>query len=292
MIYTMKLRTCLRPFVLQIQPRRCLKVFPLPLAVVLAVGPLAAQIPNDSAARDPHAVQPERPTVATHAGTVARGWIELEEGAEWDRFDDRSKGFLAPTNLKIGLAPRAQLNLLVNLVRDRFDGAPFLLGDVTIGVKYRILDDDRILGDFAVLPAVKFPTGADGAGTGTTDFSLLFISSRQLGPVAFDLNVGQTRRTGDGTEVPKIASIWTASFGFPVTGPLGGVFEIFGYPHTSGPVGNKATAAVLVGPTLMVREWLSLDAGIIAPLTGPQPRALYAGFVWNFGCVLPRRMCH
>jgi hypothetical protein len=230
--------------------------------------------------------------VATHAGTVTRGWIELEEGAEWDRFDDRSQGFLAPTNLKIGLAPRTQLNLLLNLVRDRIEGAPLLLGDLTIGVKYRIVDDDRILGDFAILPAVKFPTGAEGAGTGTTDFSLLLISSRQIGPVAVDLNVGQTRRTGDGTEAPKTASIWTASFGFPVTGPLGGVFEIFGYPHTSGPVGNNASAAVLVGPTLLVREWLSLDAGIIAPLTGPQPHAVYAGLVWNFGCVLPRRMCH
>src|SRR5438477_10891022 len=107
--------------------RAVLTLFPLLASATLLSAQTSA---TDSAARDPHAVQPERPTVATHAGTVARGWIELEEGAEWDRFDDRSKGFLAPTNLKIGLAPRAQLNLLVNLVRDRFDGAPFLLGDV------------------------------------------------------------------------------------------------------------------------------------------------------------------
>ena len=31
-------------------------------------------------AKDPHAAQPERPTVATHAGTVARGWFEIETG--------------------------------------------------------------------------------------------------------------------------------------------------------------------------------------------------------------------
>jgi hypothetical protein len=261
------------------------------IAASANVRSLAAQSPNDSTARDPHAVQPERPTVATHAGTVARGWIELEDGGEWDRFDDGTRGFVAPTNLKIGLASRAQLNLLVNLVKDQRSNAPLLVGDLTIGVKYRIVDDDRILGDFAILPALKLPTGAEGAGTGTTDFSLLLISSRQVGPVAIDLNVGQTRRTGDGTEVPKISHIWTASFGFPVTGPIGGVFEIFGYPRTSGPIGSKAITAVLLGPTLLLRDWLALDAGIIAPISGPQPHAVYTGFVWNFGCVLPRCMC-
>ncbi len=61
---------------------------------------------SDSTARDPHAVQPERPTVATHAGTVARGWIEIEEGGEWDRLADGTRSFIAPTNLKIGLASR------------------------------------------------------------------------------------------------------------------------------------------------------------------------------------------
>src|ERR1700688_2765409 len=37
----------------------------------------ATQSIRDSTARDPHSVQPERPTVATHAGTVAPGWVEL-----------------------------------------------------------------------------------------------------------------------------------------------------------------------------------------------------------------------
>ncbi len=268
MIYTVKLRACLI-------------LFPF-LATTANFGPLAAQSTTDSTARDPHAVQPERPTVATHAGTVARGWIELEEGAEWDKFDDGTRGFVAPTNLKIGLASRAQVNLLVNIARDR-RSAPLLLGDLTIGIKYRIVDDDRILGDFAVLPAVKLQTGARGAGTGTTDFSLLLISSRQVGPVAVDLNVGQTKRSGDGTQAPKNASIWTASFGFPVAGAVGGVFEVFGYPHTSGPIGNKSIAALLAGPTLLAREWLAFDAGVIVPITGPQPRAFYTGFVWNFG---------
>ena len=252
-----------------------------------------AQSPQDSTARDPHAVQPERPTVATHAGTVARGFVELEEGGEWDKAPDGTRTFLAPTNLKIGLGSRAQLNLLVNIISDRaIPGGFFAAGDITVGVKYRIVDDDPILGDFAILPGIKLPTASQsGAGTGTTDFSLLLISSHQLGPVAMDLNVGQTRRSGGGRSAPKTAGIWTASFGWPVSGPLGATVEIFGFPRTTGPLGTKGIAAVLIGPTFLARKWLGLDAGIIAPITGPQPKAIYTGFVWNFGCLAPRRVC-
>jgi len=273
--------------------RRSLIRCALVLLLAAVGGSIGAQAgPPDSTARNPHAVQPERPTVATHAGTVARGWVELEEGAEWDRAADGARSFVAPTNLKLGLAPRAQLNLLFNLIRNpRLSGASLAMGDLTVGVKYRIVDGDRILGDFAVLPALKLPTGAIAAGTGTTDFSLLLISSREVGPVAVDLNVGQTRRTGDGSDAPKIAGIWTASFGFPVTGPVGGTLEVFGYPRTRGPQATDAIAALLVGPTLLVREWLAFDAGMIVPITGPQPHAFYTGFVWNLGCVAARRVC-
>jgi ABC-type nitrate/sulfonate/bicarbonate transport system substrate-binding protein len=41
----------------------------------------------------------------------------------------------------------------------------------------------------------------------------------------------------------------------------------------------------------LLREWLAFDAGAIIPLGGPQPHALYTGFVWNVGCALPRRRC-
>ncbi len=155
----------------------------------------ATQSTRDSTARDPNSVQPERPTVATHAGTVTRGWVELEEGGEWDKAADGKRTFVAPTNLKIGLARRAQLNVLVNLITDPATGTSLAVSDVTLGVKYRIVDDAPIVGDFAILPAIKLPSATTSfAGTGTTDFSLLLVSSHQLGPVAMDLNVGLRRR--------------------------------------------------------------------------------------------------
>jgi Putative MetA-pathway of phenol degradation len=263
-------------------------------AVLIPRATFSQTADTSSRSRNPHAVQPERPTVATHAGTVARGWMELEEGGEWDRAPDKTKSFFAPTNLKTGLGSRAQLNLMINVIKATgVARGNFSPGDLTIGIKYRIVDDERLLGDFAVLPAIKFPTASQssGAGTGTTDLSLLLISSRNLGPVSMDLNIGGTWRSANRSGAPRTAAIWTASFGFPLIGQSGLVAEVFGYPRTSHVNGAAPIAAFLTGPTFTAREWLAFDAGVIVPITGAQPHAAYAGFVWNLGCVLPRGSC-
>jgi hypothetical protein len=98
-----------------------------------------------------------------------------------------------------------------------------------------------------------------------------------------DLNVGYTRRSGDGLAAPRSATVWTASFGGPAIGSIGWVAELYGFPATSGPAGQDAIVAVLVGPTLGLRSWLTIDGGVIVPVTGPQPHAVYFGGVWNVG---------
>jgi hypothetical protein len=246
-------------------------------------GPTPSRAPAPTAI-DPHTAQPERPTVATHAGTVAPGWLEIETGVELDRYDDMSKGGSAPTVFKIGLAPRLQLGIGTPLVRT--PGArDYGLGDVSLGVKWRLVEDAPVLGDFAVLPSIKFPTGSSpkGLGTGTTDVGLLVISSHTIGDIAMDLNVGVVRRSGDGTGVPRTSTVWTASIGGPLRGALGFAAEIYGYPATSGPAGADQIVAALAGPTWTARGWLVFDAGIIVKLTGAQPAALYAGMTWNVG---------
>src|SRR3977135_3648167 len=65
---------------------------------------------------DPHETQPERPTVATHAGTVAPGWVEIEAGSEFDRYTARSWGWSVPVLSKIGIASRVQLNIQTPVV--------------------------------------------------------------------------------------------------------------------------------------------------------------------------------
>lgn len=231
--------------------------------------------------RNPHTAQPERPTVATHAGTVAPGWFEIETGVERDRVDPNITVLSTPTVFKIGLAPRVQLSVLGTVVRPSGESAG--LGDIAVGVKWRLVEDAPMLGDFAIFPAIKFPTGSAVTGTTTTDASVLLIASHQFGDVAMDLNVGYTHRSGNGAAAPTNATLWTASFGGPFSGRLGWVAECYGLPATSGPTGAPSFVAVLAGPTFTAQPWLVLDAGFIVPITGPQLHALYAGVTYNVG---------
>jgi hypothetical protein len=246
----------------------------------------AQQANSDSSTKDPHEVQPERPTVATHAGTVAPGWIEIEVGGERDHYSDGDNTLSFPTVVKIGVFPRAQVNVIASaLVGTVSNPSARGIGDVTLGLKYRLLDAATIVNDFAILPSVKFPSAsvARGLGSGTTDVSLLLISSRSVGATDVDINLGATQHFGADANTPTISTLWTFSAGFPVTGRLGCAAEVYGFPGTAGPGGAKEIIAILAGPTWQPVKWLAADAGIIEPVKGPQPRAFYAGLVWNVG---------
>ena len=214
---------------------------------------------------------------------MAPGYFEVETGVQGNRVDAGSRAYAVPTVLKVGLSSHLQLNL----------GSPaFLpgagqqagLGDVSVGVKWRLLDDHPVLGDFALLPTIKFPTGStsDGTGTGTTDAGLTAIASYDVHGVSMDLNVAYTR-VGVTSELSgPDAALWTASFGLPVAGRLSWVAELFGVPRVDGASPPPATA-LLTGPSFLVSPGLNLDLGIIAPIHGDMPNAIYAGLVWNLG---------
>ncbi len=227
------------------------------------------------AAASPHTANPERPTVATNAGTVAPGWFEIESGVERDRLGPGASSIATPTLLKFGVARRMQFDIALTTVRPPA-ARPWGIGDDAVALKWRLADGMPLLGDFAVQPSIKLPTGSRprGTGTGTTDYSLVVISSHALGPTALDLNLGYTRHS-DGTN----AALWTVSTGTTIAGPLALAAEIFGYPG----FGAGPSVGFLSGPTWTVHPWFVADAGFIANVSGLQPPALYAGLTWNVG---------
>jgi len=97
------------------------------------------------------------------------------------------------------------------------------------------------------------------------------------------VNAAYTRRSGDGTVAPRDATLWTMSWGGTVADNIGWTAELYGYPGTSGPAGQANIVALLAGPTFSIQNWLAADLGGIIPLTGPQPKAVYAGGVVNVG---------
>ena len=85
-----------------------------------------------------------------------------------------------------------------------------------------------MLGDSARQQTGKIPAGSaeHGTGTGTTDVGLLLISSHDWGDYALDINLGYTRRSGNGIVAPKNAMLWAVAAGAPVYHALGWVAEM------------------------------------------------------------------
>jgi hypothetical protein len=255
------------------------------LAVAFAAAATLAAA-QDATPPDPRQARPERPTVATHAYTVAPGIIELEIGGQWQRPDPQSTLLSIPALFKIGLGDRLQLDFFPGWVRLSQDSVAHSgPGDFVVGLKWHVAEDAPLLGDFAIQPSVKLATGslAKLTGTGTTDFTLLLISSHSFGELELDINAGYTRRSGDGSVAPKSATVWTFSASRPVTGRLSWGAEIFGYPGTSGASGSRPVVAFLTGPALEVDRSVVVDAGAIFDVTGFGGTAVYCGATWNIG---------
>jgi hypothetical protein len=252
----------------------------LVLAALLVPARAHAQAVN------PHDAQPERPTVGTHTGTVAPGWIEIETGFERQSTGALANSVAVPFVAKIGLTPHLHLNAAPGWKRDADDGSiENGITDLRLAMKWRFAEDLPIVGDLALQTAVSLPSGsADaGRGSGSPGINLLAISSQEFGRFAVDVNVGYTRFGGDGTIVPKNSTVWSVSTGFPVVGRLGWCAEVFGRPGTSGPAGAPPVVAFLTGPTVTVHGPLVLDGGAIFDITGFGKTTVYGGLTWNVG---------
>ena len=231
---------------------------------------------------DPHAAQPERPTVATHAYTMWPGWTEIEFGLELDRAGD-THVLSTPTTWKVGLVKNLQIEATSYYINQSDGESLSGIGDVFVSLKWRLADSLPVIGSFAIEPTVELPTGSAALSNGHFVGEFLLISSNQLGPVELDVNAGWFERLNDRATAPPTATLWTAAAGTPIIGSFGWQLEIFGYPGSHGPAGSAPIVGLLSGPTYGVHPWFVADAGIIVPLDGPQPHAVYVGLTWNMG---------
>jgi hypothetical protein len=128
---------------------------------------------------------------------------------------------LTPTVLKLGVAPRVKLEIASSFIHHSGTAPDYSgIGDASAALKWRVAEKAPVIGDFALQPSLKLPSGSatHGTGTGTTDVGLLLISSHDLGDYALDINAGYTRCSGDGSKAPRNATLWTVS-GIPLAVP-------------------------------------------------------------------------
>jgi hypothetical protein len=237
------------------------------VVVLLTAGP-----PDRLSAQSPRAANPERPTVATHAYTVAPGYAELEQGARAFGVDRFGEATAWEFNLKLGITDGVQFG---------FFGAGYLrtaggtgLGDVGWSVKVgRELSARSAV---AVVPAVTVPTGNEGRGLGAGRIlgSLVGVYSADLpAGLHFDFNAGPV---AIGAGRPQ----WFTSVGLARGGAVGVAFELFDF--TAGAAGPQQRG--LLGAALVtVAEWAVVDVGAVLGLTGESPDQLFLGVTTNVG---------
>jgi hypothetical protein len=222
----------------------------------------------------PRAANPERPTVATHAYTVAPGYAELEQGARAFGLNGFGEGTAWDLNLKIGLRPGVQLGIFgPAYVRT---GAGSGVGDVGASLKLRRTLSSRTA--VALVPAVTAPTGdaVRGLGAGRTLGSLVGVVSSDLpAGVHVDLNAGPV---GIGAGKAQ----WFTSFGLAHggIGPAGVAVELFDF--TGGGAGPRQRG-FLAALMLTVADWVVVDAGGVRGLVDGTPDQVFLGVTTNLG---------
>jgi len=225
-------------------------------------------------AQTPRAANPERPTVATHAYTVAPGFVEFEQGARAFGVDGLGEATSWDFNLKIGVRPGLQLGVFgAGYVRTAGGSG---VGDVGVSLKASRAVSPQVA--IAVVPAVTAPTGnaARGLGAGRALGSLVGVFSADLPKgFHFDANAGPV---GIGAGQPQwFTSVGLAHGGIGAVGLATELFDFTG--GGAGPRQRGFLAAVMV----TVAEWVVVDAGGVRGLVDGTPDQLFVGVTTNLG---------
>ena len=151
-------------------------------------------------------------------------------------------------------------------VAPRLDQHPFAdsyfhsgIGDLRIGVKYRVAGDSNAYNGIAVLGVIKLPTSStdDGIGTGKLDFSLGFVASAEAGEMLGistyiggtfrsspdDIQLGNSFDYGFGLQIPT--RFWISAI-FEANGSLVGAPDAVAVPAGAG-IAAGADPVVLLG---------------------------------------------
>lgn len=159
----------------------------------------------------------ERPLVTEYAGTVEKGAVELELGADYSREDRGDKSFALSLQVGYGVTERLQISagLPYGFPDAAGGGRSHGAGDLLAYLKYRVWGERDRFPAATLKPFLKIPTAdADrGLGSGSPDIGLTAVLSESF--VGFNLHLeGTYTFPGEKHETGR------ASFG------LAGEFEI------------------------------------------------------------------
>jgi hypothetical protein len=229
------------------------------------------------------------PLITDDAGTVGKNKVQVELNSEYSY--DKQDGVKTKTT---EVAATLTYGILGNL--DIVLGAPYQwirvkdpetsthvngIGDMTLEAKWRFLEYEGF--SLAVKPGLIFPTGKeeDGLGSGRVGYSVYLITTKELKPFAFHLNLGYIRNENKGEDEKNI---WHASLAgeVEVVKDLKAVANI-GIERNPVRDSNVHPAFILGGLIYTISEHVDVDLGIKGGLTKPEvDYAILGGLTFHF----------
>jgi hypothetical protein len=155
------------------------------------------------------------------------------------------------------------------------------ISDISLGLKWRFFEKDGL--SFALKPGITLPTGNEkkGLGTGKVTYGMFFITTKEMKPWAFHLNLGYIRNEN---KVDEKKDIWHASLAseVDVIKDLKAVANI-GIERNPDRTSGSHPAFILGGLIYSVIENFDIDFGIKRGLSEPETDySILAGIALRF----------
>jgi len=231
-----------------------------------------------------------QPLITDDTSTQGKGKFQLEINGQYEHDKDNSGAVQstapAASTLTCGITDTADVSIGVpyQWIKTKDSGTTARqngFGDLVIDVKWRFYETDGF--SFAVKPGITFPTGDEDKqlGTGKITCSLYFITTRELKPWAFHVNLGYI---GNQNKLDQREALWHASVAAEVEVAKGlKLVANTGIQRNSDKNSHTDPAFLLGGVVYSISENIDVDAGYKYGLTKPEvDNTVLAGITFRF----------
>ncbi len=234
------------------------------------------------------------PLITDDTGTQGAGKFQLEINSEFAYDKEREEGVTiketggeVATILSYGITENIDIVLGIpyQWFRAKEDGSIIAkedgLSDVSLEMKWRFFEKDGL--SLALKPGITLPTGDEdkGLGAGRITYSAFFITTKELDPWAFHLNLGYIRNENKHDERKNL---WHASLAseVEVLKDTKLVADI-GVERNPDRESNTHPAFILGGVIYSISENIDIDFGVKGGLNKPETDLTFlAGIALRF----------
>lgn len=230
------------------------------------------------------------PLITDDTGTQGKGKFQLEVNGGYGHNKD-DEGVMTKTaqiaaTITYGISDPIDIIIGLPYQHTRIEASEGIIkgdgiSDMSLEMKWRFYEKDGL--SFALKPGLTFPIGDEekGLGSGRVTYHLFFVTTKEIKPWAFHLNLGYMRNEN---KVDEKKNLWHAS--------LASTVEVIKDLKLVGNIGMEEDvernlhvpdAFILGGIIYSLSENFDIDFGIKGGLTKPETDyTVLAGVTWRF----------